>query len=382
MGDVERLVALHLALQPVERALITDTLVDTNSQRNLIEQTIRNPHLTLYPPAPDYQHKFWKNVIAEIEDEIYVHLISTLSVPVRQGPPEASYLTYLLRRPESSPISADTWRRPPGVDNFSQDQRPLTILESRTTIERGTTGLRTWRASLDLAEWVLRNNLFSARILELGSGAGLLGLVIATIQQLARPNADANHLRETPCICMTDVDEDVLRRAIDGLNFSQDMVDGNPNVHVRALDWTDSLNPDRRVHVQSLLEEIDADVILAADVVYDLSIIPSLTSTLRLALERPLPKEQPWHRDASNNTRAQHRIAYVALTLRREQSFTEFLASAATEERQRLAVNIIDMNLPPHWNRVFRGSDDSASRGTDSTRLVCLTLKDAERRSE
>lgn len=33
----------------------------------------------------------------------------------------------------------------------------VTLLESRTTIEAGTTGMRTWRASLLLGEWLLHN---------------------------------------------------------------------------------------------------------------------------------------------------------------------------------------------------------------------------------
>lgn len=33
----------------------------------------------------------------------------------------------------------------------------LVLLESRTTIEAGTTGLRTWRASLMLGEWLLEH---------------------------------------------------------------------------------------------------------------------------------------------------------------------------------------------------------------------------------
>jgi hypothetical protein len=37
-----------------------------------------------------------------------------------------------------------------------EDDR-VTLLESRTTIEAGTTGMRTWQASLVLGEWLLYN---------------------------------------------------------------------------------------------------------------------------------------------------------------------------------------------------------------------------------
>ncbi|KAH7334490.1 putative methyltransferase-domain-containing protein [Rhizoctonia solani] len=285
--DIDQVVALYLALQPLSPTTIAEHVRDMESQRILIDRLIENPHTIAYPPTTDYQRKFWKNVVAvleergvEIEEAIYERLICTLNTPVRQGPPEASYLTYLLGRPESCTISTSIWCRPPGIDNFSQDYRPLTILESRTTIERGTTGLRTWRASLDLSEWILQNYhiIASARVLELGSGVGLLGLVIATLQQLARPTDS----KQTSCIYLTDVDDDVLARCISNVRLPCNMLVDSPSVHVRALDWEDSLKGDRQPFVRSLLEEIDADVILAADVVYDPSIIPPLTHTCDL----------------------------------------------------------------------------------------------------
>ncbi|KAJ1301496.1 hypothetical protein OPQ81_008752 [Rhizoctonia solani] len=340
----------------LDEASIAEHVHDEQSQRILIDQLISNPHTIIYPPATDYQRKFWKNVVAilegngiEIEDKIYERLICTLNTPVRQGPPDASYLTYLLGRPESCTISTVTWCRPPGVDNFGQDYRPLTIRESRTTIERGTTGLRTWRASLDLSEWILQNHdiISSARVLELGSGVGLLGLLVATLQQLARPT-DA---KQTSCIYLTDVDDEVLARCKSNIRLPCNMLVDSSNVH------------------------IDAEVILAADVVYDPSIIPPLTRTLRLALERPLPVTQS-SRDGANNIQALHHLqrrAYIALTLRREQTFAEFLASA---EQEGLKVEFIEMDLPPQNKRVFRGSDDSTSGASATTQLMRLQVEE------
>ncbi|CAE7147974.1 unnamed protein product [Rhizoctonia solani] len=160
-------------------------------------------------------------------------------------------------------------------------------------------------------------------------------------------------------------------------NFLVDMFADSPNVHVRALDWEDSISVDRQTFLRSLLEEIDADVILAADVVYDPSIILPLTHTLRLALERPLPANQASIKGANNTQPLQlglQRRAYIALAVRREQTFTEFLASA---EQEGLVVEFIEMDLPPHNERVFRGSDDSTSGATDTTRLMRLAVRSA-----
>lgn len=57
------------------------------------------------------------------------------------GPPAPSFITYF-------------W---PGGLNPSEPYEKLTLLESRTTIEAGTTGMRTWRASLVLGEWLLEH---------------------------------------------------------------------------------------------------------------------------------------------------------------------------------------------------------------------------------
>ncbi|KAG9104120.1 hypothetical protein FRC06_005236 [Ceratobasidium sp. 370] len=291
INNSDRLVALYLALQPIPPSLVDSA---ASWQHKIIAQLLKNPHLAAYPPAPEYQRRAWKTIVAaleendvEVDDEIYSYLVRLMSVPPGTGPPATSYLTYLLPCPDPPSVSP-AWRRPLGVDTFSPDRRPITILESRTTIERGTTGLRTWRASLDLAEWIFENS------------------------------------------------------------YPQ-------HAQVRALDWTDSVDPGRTAHVHAVLDEFDADVVLAADVVYDPSIIPQLTRTLRLALDRPGPDNLPTKR-----------VAYVALTLRREETFAEFIQNAA-KEQERLVIEFVEMRLPPRRDRVFcgGGGDDSCLSSLD-----------------
>ncbi|QRV83438.1 ubiquitin family protein [Ceratobasidium sp. AG-Ba] len=325
-SPIDRFVALYLALQPIPPSLIESI---ASSQDEIAAQLLKNPHVEAYPPTPEYQRRAWKSIVAtleehsvEVSDEIYMHLVQLMSAPPSAGPPAASYSTYLLPCPDPGTAALEMWRRLPGLDNFDQSRRPVTILESRTTIERGTTGLRTWRASLDLAEWVFRNNriVSFARVLELGSGVGLLGLTVATLQKIFQasqtPEEAKNRPPErTPCIVMTDVDEDVLTRCATNLRLPCNTSD-NQQTQVRALDWTDSVDPNRVRYVHAILDEVDADVVLAADVVYDPSIIPPLTRTLRLALDRPV--------SGSSSLR----VAYVALTLRREETFAGFMKSA------------------------------------------------------
>ncbi|KAF8604009.1 hypothetical protein BDV93DRAFT_522816 [Ceratobasidium sp. AG-I] len=368
---VERIAALYLVLQPLTPPVIVQAVEDPTSQDLLVQQILRNPHVISYPPALDYQRRAWKSIIAALEEKetevhelIYSHFISIINTPIRQGPPEPSYLTYLLRRPRTCSVPAQAWRRVARTDNFDRDCHPITILESRTTIERGTTGLKTWRASLDLSEWILANSdlVVAARILELGSGTGLLGLLVATLQQLSQSSKSAEPTKEGPCIYMTDVDEDVLSRCTANLRRPCNGL-GSATAQVRTLDWTDSTNPNRQELVRTLLDEADANVILAADVVYDPSIIPPLTRTLRLALQRP----------------GNERVAYVALTLRREETFAEFTTSV---EQEGLAIKFIDMVLPPPHERVFCGGDNSFAEPNGgpagSTKLMRLSVRSSE----
>lgn len=57
--------------------------------------------------------------------------------------PSQSYITYYWT-PSNEDVNMETLL-------------PLTLFESRTTIERGTTGLRTWKASFILADYLLNN---------------------------------------------------------------------------------------------------------------------------------------------------------------------------------------------------------------------------------
>ena len=140
----------------------------------LLNEILLGPHLRAYPPAPEYQLKFWKWALAELEaligDEVSVYhpygfalrncivgqdteidarmydrLVELVqSTPSSQSltgtsvPPSPSYVTHYLRLRSGAPNAIHR----------------ITLLESRTTIEQGTTGLKTWPAAHALAEWL------------------------------------------------------------------------------------------------------------------------------------------------------------------------------------------------------------------------------------
>ncbi|KAI0281699.1 hypothetical protein BGY98DRAFT_958524, partial [Russula aff. rugulosa BPL654] len=167
----------------------------------LLSSVLLNSHLLQYPPSHTYQLSFWKWAIehlekllgdeegAEIDERMYDRLVSlvTISKPVAHdvaAPPPPSFVThYWEPAPQSGP-------------------------PSRTTIESGTTGLRTWRASFVLAQFLIQNPtiLVNKSVLELGSGTGFLGLIVADIQ------VSSGGVTRQPVLYLTDVNEDVLRR--------------------------------------------------------------------------------------------------------------------------------------------------------------------------
>ncbi|KAF9513011.1 hypothetical protein BS47DRAFT_1010622 [Hydnum rufescens UP504] len=212
-------------------------------QGDLVDQIILNPHFEIYPPSVTYQRAFWKYVTQtieaadeEVDDRIYQRYISLLkastAVPDQylSSPPTPSYITYFW-----PPLASHG-------EHLALGPRKITLLESRTTIEAGTTGLRTWRASLMLSEWLTIHPeiVQHHRVLELGSGVGFLGIMIAALQRLPHQRSgmslggsDASHARipNQPAVCLTDVNEDVLQRCRYNIGLPTSMESLHPSLN-------------------------------------------------------------------------------------------------------------------------------------------------------
>jgi len=119
-----------------------------------------------------------------------------------------------------------------------------------------------WPAAPFLSAWLVsqpQGEFAGAQVLELGSGTGLAGLVLA---------------ERFPCqVTLTDC----VAPTLDNLrwNVSQLPPSTAERVRVRALDWRDELG------------DVDADIVLAADVVYEPTLFAPLVTTLRALLSRP-----------------------------------------------------------------------------------------------
>ncbi|KAG6846041.1 hypothetical protein H0H87_006405 [Tephrocybe sp. NHM501043] len=272
----------------------------------LLETVLLSSHLMQYPPAEQYQATFWKWAIQ--------HLESMTAMTDNEASP--SYITHYWdplaqASPEPEFISLSSYET-------------VTLLESRTTIESGTTGMRTWLASFVLSEYFTQHPdlVKNKRILELGSGIGFLGIVLGRLQQLASQENSPKH----QALWLTDINENVLTRCQENIQMPCNKILAS-DIHYSFLDWTDSQTEDRIGPLKSLLvHEIDADLIVGADIIFDPSLIPALAGVLHLAL-------QPGRTGAPKS-------ALIAATIRNEETFKQFQQALLKKRLQVLELSI------------------------------------------
>lgn len=138
--------------------------------------------------------------------------------------------------------------------------------EAVNQLSMGTTGLSVWQASCDLA------NLFRLipsekykRVVELGAGCGVSGISIAKLSSCD--------------VVLTDYDDNVLELLKENAVRNQLICrTGDSSINqakIRCLDWCD---------FDFIEWREPADLIIAADVVYDTALLASLCNVLRLLL--------------------------------------------------------------------------------------------------
>ncbi|EYC31963.1 hypothetical protein Y032_0003g1331 [Ancylostoma ceylanicum] len=141
------------------------------------------------------------------------------------------------------------------------DKVLVVLRESNQQLCYGTTGLSLWQASCDLANFLCCfTNMLNKSVLELGAGCGLTGIAIAR--------------NFSGCsVTLSDYDPKVLSQL--DFNVGENMDKACSQIKVLNLDWT-TFSMDQ-------LDKIP-DVVIAADVVYDCSILPALCGVLRMCL--------------------------------------------------------------------------------------------------
>ncbi|KAH8119986.1 putative methyltransferase-domain-containing protein [Phellopilus nigrolimitatus] len=321
-GQLFTLLQSYASLVPLSKLEWPSQNSNHDIQNVLIDHLVSSDHFRSYPPDANYQRSFWKWTIRNIEEQgyevdesIYAHYLPLLSTSLSTAqtvsfaqPPPPSFVTYIWNDPLQYVSKLSNSR----LDQYNK----CTLFEARTTIESGTTGLRTWTASFILAEYLIthRDLVEASRVLELGCGAGFLGNVVAQLQNEYLSLENEAPKNELVSLYLTDLTDHVLARCESNISLPCNNLRSHPRVRFSLLDWSHALDVDRLPGLLDLLDEMKADVVLGADLVYDARIIPSLVAVLKLALE-------PRFLSAAESERK----AIIAATRRNEATLSEFV---------------------------------------------------------
>lgn len=241
-------------------------LQDASFQEALYEEIFQEGILR-HPPPNRYKLRVLKELLRRIEesiidweeqgvsDNLMISLSSLISIPLPPEPTSAiqkSYVTYNLS----------------SLSHLNRDQSSppnIVLLEARNVLSgSGTTGLRTWDASLHLATYLTKNpSIISQKsILELGAGLGLLSILCAKY-------LGAKH------VTCTDGSEEVMAEM--PTNLFLNGLENSPKITGKELKWGHALIGGEEAEWNGGQK---IDLVLGADLIYDGPGVPALLGTL------------------------------------------------------------------------------------------------------
>jgi len=286
---------------------------DIEHQENILSKTVESEVNKKNPVDPQFCLSFVKSIIKileseklEVGDKMYDH-IQTLQKQIADGIKDESVFRFFK-------------------SYFIEDE-VVSLVETKQIISDGTTGLSSWTAGIQLSHFISYNqHLFANKsILELGSGTGITGIFCLKSLKLEK---------FTFTDCHTKVVDNLRWNAKHNL---QDAV----NYSVYNLDWEQFSNLDARQNSnenephygakksfnqspafnieesqkefnearEDCFQDVDdlkADFIIGADIVFDTRIIPDLVATIRILLSL-------------------QGVAIIASTVRNEETYQFFL---------------------------------------------------------
>ncbi len=182
-------------------------------------------------------------------------------------------------------------------------------------------GLRVWEAGYFLAEYICSNPgiLTGHTVMEMGAGCGLTGIVAAAVSK-------------AKSMLLTDYTDPVLSNMRFNVEINKDayLANSETTIDVDFLDWCQVAEANNES--SPLLQRLASiDVILAADVIYDVTVVPQLVTTVRKFMESgPSPKSK---------------VAYFATTYRNEKTFQVF-----TKELEKASIHSTLIHLSPDYH--------------------------------
>jgi len=349
-GEYERAFLKHL-VKRIESA------IESCSDTELAALRIERADLCVSEPLLERYVASISQATTDTEGYVEVSLCGarlTSSAVIGTPAPMADYVRYFF------PLPAETLTDPVQHPLLGPSDH-VVLREEGSPISQGTTGLRTWEASLRLGAHLVHgyNTYFrdGARIVELGSGAGFLSMLCAK----------ALAYRKDARVYATDLEGAVLQRLAETTELNA--VD---RVEVCPVDWLAVANaaatPDA-----ACLEQADATHVVAADVVYDPALLDALVLTLRAALRgsgasQRLPKDPAVH-----SWEATLPSALVASTVRNPDTYAAFIDLLEKHGMRWREVNAVQAVWPNTDLPVFPSAHEASRDG--QVRLVSIQLR-------
>ncbi|KAL7745426.1 hypothetical protein ACLKA6_015437 [Drosophila palustris] len=233
--------------------------LELDAQRDLIAATCAHPLNRRFPVRRSYQEAFVKRLMQllkdheELHDDIYESLCGQLAKATLDN--------------EATNSTGSTGSTYAYKHYVLQPEEHITLRESNSFVSEGTTGLCTWEAALALADYLLEHSslLNGKNVLELGAGAGLLGILLKhrglqlPVGQVLLTDGSA------PCV--------QLMRDNIALNFKDDPDNMDLAPQCAQLRWD-------QVKQFPWSQYAVPDLLLAADVIYDDTQFESLLQAL------------------------------------------------------------------------------------------------------
>ncbi|XP_078096094.1 protein-lysine N-methyltransferase EEF2KMT isoform X2 [Mustelus asterias] len=265
---------------------------DSTLIQHILQQTVLHPLCNKYPPSVKYRRLFLAELIkkhemtgAEPLDDLY----DALGEVLRSEELKMCHKNYFLLSGEN-----------------------IRLGENVAIISEGTTGLVTWEAAQFFAEWAMENSeVFNCSILELGSGIGLVGITICktcTPKQYIFSDCHPNVLQQLRTNILSNgllLDSDTWNAKdceVEVKNKYVSEENQGPEITVIGLDWSE---------VTQEQVELQPDIIIATDVIYDPEVVLCLVSVLEKFL-------------ISNERKEQGSVVYLASTVRNPETYHQF----------------------------------------------------------
>lgn len=265
--------------------------LDIDAQEQLLSMVVEDANALRYPPPAKYTARLLRAYSEAVEkagiEDVSDRLFETISALQPHVHETAGHLSYDV----------------PLVSNGSQDEVGVTLV-LKVELHHNEVGLRMWEAGFFLTEWLLAfpNAVNGKRVLELGAGLGLTGLAAAACAGSSE-------------VILSDCSVEVLKNLEDIVRMNESALQRlSPPCEISVVDLDWALGGAAAVATVKW-----ADLIIAADVLYDPTVVPHFVNVVEALLASSMTHY------SDNPSPAQAPVVVVGATLRNPKTLALFI---------------------------------------------------------